>query len=92
MTVFVWPASTGSALKITRSALYSHIQGRPGNGARAGSSLREMTAVAWSGSPERVNAEVRDLEGERLVSWRKLAAEGSKHCNWKIEVRPFLGE
>jgi hypothetical protein len=32
------------------------------------------------------------IEAADLDVALKLAAEGSKHCNRKVEVRPFLGE
>jgi len=32
------------------------------------------------------------IEAPDLDVALKLAAEGSKHCNRKVEVRPFLGE
>ena len=32
------------------------------------------------------------IEAADLEVALKLAAEGSKHCNRKVEVRPFLGE
>jgi hypothetical protein len=32
------------------------------------------------------------LEAADLDVALKLAAEGSKHCNRKVEVRPLLGE